>query len=118
MIIARPKWSQVKKWKTEPELVQRESIQPELGESELTEERMLRRRAIAEAMKDDYDPQRRKKANKRLEGPLTKTQERARKKRQGQAHKDAKKRYAESQKGKVRRWVRDQEKTVEAKIRV
>ena len=118
MIIARPKCSQVKKCTTEPELVQPESIQPELGESELTEERMLRPRAIAEAIKDDYDPQRRKEANKRLEGPVTKTEERARKKHQSKAHKDAKKRYAESQKRKVRRRVRDQEKKVEAKIRV
>ncbi|MCJ1457319.1 hypothetical protein MMC28_007687 [Mycoblastus sanguinarius] len=100
MIIARPKWKNLEKWTREPELA---------------DERVLRRGAIAKAMEDNYDPQRKKKANKRLEGSLTKTQERNMKKTQSRVHKDAKKRYNETRRAKDMRHARSRRRYQEAK---
>lgn len=72
--------------------------------------------AIAEAMEDNYDPQRKKKANKRLEGSSIKTQERNRKKHQSRAHEDAKKRYNQTQRAKDMRNARSRRRKQEAKI--
>ena len=44
------------------------------GETVVADERLLRRRSIAEAMKDDYVPRRQRKRGSTLQGPLTKKQ--------------------------------------------
>ena len=66
----------------------------------LTDERLLRRRSIAEAMKDDYVPRRKRKQGSNLQGPLTKKQLQNKKTHQTQPYKDAKKRHSQTSRGK------------------
>jgi len=66
----------------------------------LTDERLLRRRSIAEAMKDDYVPRRKRKQGSNLQGPLTKKQLQNKKTHQTQPYKDAKKRHSQTPRGK------------------
>jgi len=66
----------------------------------LTDERLLRRRSIAEALKDEYVPRRKIKQGSTLQGPLTKKQLQNRKTHQTQAYKDAAKRHSQTPRGK------------------
>ena len=58
----------------------------------MPDERILRRRSIAETSLDDYVP-RRNRTHKKLEGPVTKKQQRNRKNHQTAAYKASMKRY-------------------------